>query len=701
MRIRSSSLLRCLFTVLAIVLPAAPTAHAAPARKGLTVDDMLAMQRISEPVASADGAWLAFTVRDTDVEANRGRTDVWLLSTAGGDARRFTTHAENDGSPRFSPDGRSVLFLSTRSGSSQVWRMALSGGEAEQVTKLPVEVNGFLPFPDGQRLLLAVDVYPDAATLDDTAKRDEEAAKSKVKAKAYDELLFRHWDSWEDGKRSHLFVWNPADATKPTDLMKGMDVDAPEPPFGGMEQVSIRADGNLVAFAAKDVGRQAAWQTNSDIFLVDTSPAVAGRKRPENVTADNKAWDGNPTFSPDGRSLAFLSMARPQYESDRTRIVVLDVGAKKRRILTEAWDRSPGELAWSRDGKTLFTSADHIGHHALFAVDASTGKETLLVDKGTNQSVVVAGDRLFFTKDTLNAPAELHSARFDGSDVKQHSHLNDARVAGIAFGAAEQFSFTGAHGDTVHGFAMKPANFNGKGKVPVAFLIHGGPQGSFGDHFHYRWNPQAFAGHGYAVVFIDFHGSTGYGQKFTDAINGDWGGAPYEDLMKGLDAAIQKYPWMDGSRVAALGASYGGFMINWINGHTDRFKALVCHDGNLDERLAYFDTEELWFPEWEHGGLPWEKPDGYTKHNPIDFVKNWKTPTLVIHGAQDFRVVDTQGMSTFTALRRKGVPARFLWFPEENHWVLRPQNSQRWHAEVLSWLDRYTGHTPPSPTAGR
>jgi dipeptidyl aminopeptidase/acylaminoacyl peptidase len=691
MRTNAFSLARGLCAASLVLASASPAAAAAAAKKGLTVDDMLAMQRVSEPVASPDGAWLAFTVRDTDVDANRGRTDVWLVPSAGGEARRFTTHADNDSSPRFSPDGRSVLFLSTRSGSSQVWRMALSGGEAEQVTKLPVDVAGFLPFPDGKRLLLAADVYPDAATLDDTAKRDDEQAKSKVKAKAYDELMFRHWDSWEDGKRSHLFVWSATDASKPVDLLKGMDVDAPEPPFGGMEQVSIRADGNLVAFAAKDVGREAAWQTNSDIFVVDTSAQALGKKKPENVTADNKAWDGTPAFSPDGRTLAYLAMSRPQYESDRNRIVLLDVATKKKSVLTEAWDRSPGELVWSRDGKALLTSADHIGHHALFAVDATTGKETVLEQKGTNESISLAGDRLVFTKDTLNAPAELYSSRFDGSDVKQLSHINDARVEKIAFGEAEQFTFTGAHGDTVHGFAMKPANFTGKGKAPVAFLIHGGPQGSFGDHFHYRWNPQAFAGHGYAVVFIDFHGSTGYGQKFTDAINGDWGGAPYEDLMKGLDAALQKYPWMDGSRVAGLGASYGGFMINWINGHTDRFKALVCHDGNIDERMAYFDTEELWFPEWEHGGLPWEKPEGYAKHNPVDFVKNWKTPTLVIHGGQDFRVVDTQGMGTFTALRRKGVPARFLWFPEENHWVLRPQNSQRWHAEVLSWLDRYTG----------
>jgi dipeptidyl aminopeptidase/acylaminoacyl peptidase len=294
---------------------------------------------------------------------------------------------------------------------------------------------------------------------------------------------------------------------------------------------------------------------------------------------------------------------------------------------------------------------------------------------------------LLFRKDTLRQPAELFTVKLDGSDPRQITHFNDARVKAITWGEYEQFSFKGAKGDTVYGFAMKPAGYDGKSgkKVPVAFLV----QGSLGDHFHYRWNSQAYAGHGYGVVLIDFHGSTGYGQAFTDAIRGDWGGAPYQDLMLGLDFALQKFPWLDSKRMAALGASYGGYMINWIHGNTDRFKALVCHDGNLDERMAYFETEELWFPEWEHGGMPWDKPDGYLKHNPIDLIKNWKTPTLVIHGGNDYRVVGTQGMSTFTALQRKGVLSRFLYFPDENHWVLKPHNSKLWHDQVLAWLDKY------------
>ncbi len=660
--------------------------------KGLTVDTMLGMQRVGEPDVSPDGKRVAFVVRDTDVAANRGRTDVWLIGIDGKGLRRLTTHAENDSSPRWSPDGRWVYFLSSRTGSAQVWRIAVAGGEADQVTRVPNDVNGFLVFPDGPaapRLVLAMDVWPDAKTLAESAARDATQAKSKVKARVYDELLFRHWDQWEDGKYGHLFVWTPPErggkADEAVDVTPGQTTDTPTHPFGGMEEVSIAPDGKTLAYIARVSGHKNAWKTNTDVFLVSTD----GKSKPVNVTADSPGYDLGPTFSPDGRSLALRRMKRAGYEADRERIAIVDLASRKTRIVTEAWDRSANSLTWTADGKTLLTEADDVGNHALFSVDAATGAVKTLVAKGTNSGPKVAGGRVVFSRDTLSQPAELFTCKLDGSDLRQLTHVNDARVKAITWGAYEPFTFKGAKGDTVHGFVMKPAGHDG-GKAPVAFLIHGGPQGSFGDQFHYRWNPQIYAGRGYGVIFIDVHGSTGYGQAFTDSIRGDWGGAPYEDLMLGLDAALAKYPWLDGTRMAALGASYGGFMINWINGKTDRFKALVCHDGNLDERMAYFDTEELWFPEWDHGGVPWEKPEGFVKHNPIDHVKHWKTPTLVIHGALDFRVVDTQGMSTFTALRRKGVPARFLHFPDENHWVLKPQNSKLWHSEVLGWLDRWT-----------
>jgi dipeptidyl aminopeptidase/acylaminoacyl peptidase len=673
--------MKLLLGVCASLLLAAPVYA-----KGLTVEDMLAMQRISDPVVSPDNKWVAFAVRDTDYDANRGRMDVWLASVDGTSVRRLTTHPENDSDPRWSPDGRYIYFLSTRSGSSQVWCIAAAGGEAEQVTKLPIDLNGYKLFPDGRRMVVAMDVYPDAKTLDDSNKRDDAKAKSKVKARAYDQLMFRHWDQWEDGKYSHVFVWSPDKPSTAVDLTPGQTTDTPTHPFGGMDDIAISPDNKTVAFVARQGGREVAWHTNTDVFLV----SATGGSRPVALTAANKAYDYEPSFSPDGKTLAVRRMSRPGYEADRERIGLYDLATKKERILTEGWDRSAGELTWAANGKTIYTSTDNIGHHSIFAIDVASGNAKLLVEKGTNTSPRVAGDRIIFARDTLKQPAELFSVKADGSDLRQITKLNAERLSKITFGDYEQFSFKGAKGDTVYGFVIKPAGFKAGVKYPVAFLIHGGPQGSFGDHFHYRWNPQAYAGHGYGVVFIDFHGSTGYGQAFTDAINGDWGGAPYDDLMLGLDAALSKYTWLDRNKMGALGASYGGYMINWVNGHTNRFKTLVCHDGNLDERMAYYDTEELWFPEWEHGnGTPWEKPEQYTKHNPIDFVKNWVTPTLVVHGGNDYRVVETQGMSTFTALQRKGIPSRFLYFPDENHWVLKPQNSKLWHDEVLAWLDRW------------
>jgi dipeptidyl aminopeptidase/acylaminoacyl peptidase len=670
---------------LGLALIGVALAMSAPASaKGLTADDMLAMQRVGDPNVSPDGRWIAFAVRETDVEANKGRYDLWLIGADGSNLRRLTTAPENDTDPRWSADGKYVYFLSSRGGASQVWRIGVAGGEAEQVTKLPLDVGGFALFPDGKRLVVALEVYPDAKTLADTVKRDEARDKSKVKAQAYDNLLFRHWDQWEDGKFSHLFVWDAAKPDTARDLMPGQTTDSPTHPFGGMEEVDVSPDGKSIAYVLRNSGKANAWETNTDVMLVP-----AGGGRPVNLTAANPAYDFSPAFSPDGKWLAITQMKRAGFEADRQRISVIELATRKTRVVTEAWDRSAGDLTWSADGRTIYTDTDNIGNHSMFAIDVATGTAKLLVDKGTNTTPRVAGDRIVFGKDTLNSPVELWSVKRDGTDARQLTHFNDARVKAITWGAYEQFSFKGAKGDTVYGYVIKPAGFTG-GKVPVAFLIHGGPQGSFGDHFHYRWNPQFYAGAGFGTVFVDFHGSTGYGQAFTDAITGDWGGAPYEDLMLGLDAALAKFPWLDGKRSAALGASYGGYMINWINGHTDRFKALVCHDGNIDERMAYYDTEELWFPEWEHGGVPWEKPEGYTKHNPIDYVKNWKTPTLVVHGSLDYRVVDTQGMSTFTALQRKGVPSRFLHFPDENHWVLKPQNSKLWHAEVLAWITRYT-----------
>jgi dipeptidyl aminopeptidase/acylaminoacyl peptidase len=654
-------------------------------RHPFTVDDMLAMERISDASVSPDGKLATFTVATPDVDANAMSKDVWIAATDGSSVRRLTSHPAPDFGARFAPDGKSVVFLSGRSGSSQVWRIAVDGGEATQVTTLPVDVGAVLPFPDGKRLLLAMDVFPDAPSLAESAKRQEATAKSKQKVRAYDQLPVRHWDSWDDGTRSHLFVLREGAAGEPVDLMKGLPFDAPTKPFGGLEEVAIARDGSEVVFASKMVGATDAWSTNVDLWAVPSD----GSAKPRSLTIANPATDTQPVFSHDGSHLAYLAMARPGFESDRQRIVVLDWRTKKATTLTEGWDRSPHEIAWSRDDRTIFVTADDLGRHPLFAVDASTGKVSRVYDRGTVSDVGVAGDRVVFVRDDLQHPAEVWTADASGGRARAITHLNDARVAAIAWGPTEQFSFEGARGDRVYAWLVRPPSMPAGGRAPVAFLVHGGPQGSFGDHFHYRWNAEAFAGHGYATIMVDFHGSTGYGQTFTDAIRGDWGGAPYDDLMKGLDFALARYPFLDKDHMAALGASYGGYMINWINGKTDRFKALVSHDGNLDETTAYYETEELWFPEWEHGGVPWENADGYARQTPMSLVARWKTPTLVVHGGRDYRVVDAQGIATFTALQRRGIPSRLLYFPEENHWVLKPAHSKRWHEEVLGWIDRF------------
>ena len=654
-----------------------------------SVHDMLAMDRISDPQVSPDGRSVVFVVRATDLTGNRGSTDLWVVATDGTGLRRMTSHSASESNPRWSPDGKTIYFLSTRSGSSQIWQIAVGGGEATQVTNLPLDAGSFRVSPDGTRLAFSAEVFP-GKSMDETASLLDEQSKRKASGKIYDSLLFRHWDTWADGRRNHVFVV-PVKGGAAVDLMKAMDADAPSKPFGGSEEYAFTPDSNAVVFAARNVGREEAWSTNFDLYV-----APVDGKSQTNLTAENKAWDTIPAFSPDGKTLAYLAMERPGFEADRFRIVLRSWPNGPTRVLTQAWDRSPGDLAWSSDGKTIYCSADNLGQHSLYAIDAASGNARVVVKDGTVSSpAVVAGakgaDRIVYGLDTLLAPVELFSVRADGGDVRRLTNINAEKVAAARMGKPEQITFEGANGDTVYAYVVTPADFDPAKKYPVAFLIHGGPQGSMGNHFHYRWNPQAYAGAGYAAVMVDFHGSTGYGQAFTDAIRNDWGGKPLVDLQKGLAAAIAKYSWLDGDRVAALGASYGGYMINWIAGNwPDRFRALVTHDGNLDERFAYYATEELWFPEWEHGGTPWDNPEGYAKHNPVDFVKNWKTPTLVIHGGKDYRVVETGGFGTFTALQRKGIPSRFLYFPDENHWVLKPHNSILWHETVLAWLDQWT-----------
>ena len=554
------------------------------------------------------------------------------------------------------------------------------------MTDLPLDVGNLVMASDGSWVAFTMEVFPDCPDLDCTVERLADQAASDASGRIYERLFIRHWDTWKDGRRSHLFVM-PENGAEPRDVTNGMDADIPSKPFGGPEEITFTPDSRSLVFAARDVGDDEPRSTDFDLYLVPADGSAA----PRCLTEPNSAWDTHPVFSPDGETLAYLAMSRPGYESDRFRIILRAWPDGQTRPLTEEWDRSPATIAWSTNGKTIYATAANIGQTSLFAIDVASGRVRTVVSEGTHRSPAATSRRIVFGMDHLRSPVELYSVHPDGSDLTPLTPINTEKLAAALMGEPEQFSFEGWNKEEVAAYVVKPIDFDPQKKYPVAFLIHGGPQGYFGNNFHYRWNPQAYAGAGYAAVMVDFHGSVGYGQDFTDSIQGDWGGKPLMDLVAGLDAALERYPWMDGDRVAALGASFGGYMINWIAGKwPNRFRCLVNHDGNLDERFAYYATEELWFPERDHEGTPWGNPQSYEKHNPINFVQNWTTPMLVIHGALDFRIVDAQGIATFTALKRRGIPGKLLYFPDENHFVLKPANSIQWHETVIGWVDQWT-----------
>ena len=675
--------------IVCLVLPwlAASAALADP----FTAEHLVRIDRVGAPAVSPAGDLVVYAVRHTDMDADKGRYDLWLSTIDGAAPRRLTTHEANDTSPAWSPDGRSILFLSSRGETTQVWRLPVGGGEAQPVTDLPLDVGTFRVSPTGDRLVVSLSVYPDCDDLQCTVDRAAAAADDKVTAQRYDRLFMRHWDHWLDERRSQLFAipLNDKGETEGAPVrLSRVDADVPSRVWGGNEEYAISPDGKTLYFAARLRDRDEPTSTNFDIYAVPMN----GKGEPENLTRDNEAWDTSPIVSPDGRYLAWLAMSRPGFEADQFQVVVRDLRSGKNRVLTENWDRSPSSIAFARDGRSILMNAQDVGHKTLWELGLDGGEPVKLVSRGTVSAFGDAGDYIVYTRNSLDSPDELHVFDPDTGDTRRITDFAASTLAGVSMGEFEQFSFEGAGGDTVYGFVVRPADFEPGRAYPVAFLIHGGPQGSFSNSFHYRWNPQTYAGQGFAAVMIDFHGSTGYGQAFTDSISGDWGGKPLEDLKLGLAAALDRFDFLDGDRVCALGASYGGYMINWIAGlWPDGFRCLVNHDGVFDNRSMYYTTEELWFPEWEHGGPYYSNPEGYEKHNPALFVDRWQTPMLVIHGELDYRVPVTQGIAAFTAAQRRGIESRFLYFPDENHWVLKPHNSVHWHEQVNAWLHQYLG----------
>lgn len=678
---------RFIGTVTAILFLAMTASAQTPERRAITFHDLISMQRVSDPQISPDGNWIAYSVATPNLEANKISRDVWIVPTTGGEPRQLT-RGGSDERPRWSPDGKKIAFLSSRNGAPQVYWIALDGGEATRLTSLTTGADNELWSPDGKWVAFVSSVYPDCKTDACDADRDADKEKSKVKARIYEKLLYRHWTEWWDGKRSHLFVAS-MDGKTIRDLMPGADYDVPPFNLGEPEAIAFSPDGRELCFTA-NTDKDEALSTNGDLFAVPAS----GASEPKRITS-NPGDDWGPAYSPDGKWIAYRAQMQPGYESDRWRLMLYDRKNGKQINLTENVNRSVGALAWSADSKTIYFQTDEKAEMPIYSVAAATGATpSVILGNSYNAEFDVSkdGHTLVFTRMSLTMPPEVFVANSDGAEIRQLTHHNGALLAQLDLPAVEPFWFEGAEGAQVEGLLLRPPHFDPSKKYPVLLLIHGGPQGAWGDDWGYRWNQQVMAAPGYVVLMINPRGSYGYGQKFTAEISQDWGGKVYGDLMKGLDAAIAKHPFIDGSRAAAAGGSYGGYMVNWIATHTGRFKCLISHAGPYDAVGMYGATEELWFEEWEQGGTPWSSPDLYQKWSPSDYagaLGKYKTPTLVVGGELDFRVPYTQDLEFFTALQRQGVPSKLLLYPDEGHWVLKPQNSELWYKTFLGWLAQY------------
>ncbi len=657
-------------------------------------DELAKVKRVGAFDVSPDGRWVVYALGTPVVAENRTASELWLAPTAGGAPRPLTTGAKRDSDPAFSPDGRRIAFLSNRDGSSQIWTLGLDGGEPAKATAFPTGVNGFRWSPDGASFLITSDVFPDCtdvACLESSVKARE---KSPTKARMSERLLFRHWDSWKEGLRTH--VWKvPVSGGTPTDLTPG-DRDVPPFSVGGDLDFDVSPDGKDFVFAMNPDLVEAV-STNSDVWVV---PFAGGT--PRNLTAANRAFDGSPKFSPDGKWIAYRAQSRPGHEADRFRLLVLDRTTGTSRELTARFDDWVESFEWAPDSRSIFFLTHVKGRGAILRVALAGGEPVEIWRGGTPAKIEVSrdGTQIFFTASSLSRPAEIFSISTRGSAGKPAVarslvRANDPLLAETELGAVSERITKSADGRDLHAWLVTPPGFDPSKKYPAVVLIHGGPQSAWNDAWSYRWNPQVFAAHGYVVYAPNPRGSVGFGQEFVDQISRDWGGRVYEDLMKQTDD-LESLPYVDRTRIGAAGASYGGYMVAWILGHTDRFKTLVCHDGIIDTRSMALETEELWFPTWDFGGWPWDS-ELYEKWNPLRFVEKFKTPTLVITSEKDYRVPFGQGLQLFTALQVRKVPSKILTFPDEGHWVLKPGNSRVWHAVVMDWLATYLSGARPDP----
>jgi dipeptidyl aminopeptidase/acylaminoacyl peptidase len=652
------------------------------------------MHRVAEPAVSPDGKWVAYTVATPDMDANRNASNIWLVSTSSGAPIQLTQSGQ-DSSPVWSPDGKMIAFLSSRAGESQVYLLSMDGGEAHPWTSISTGVDIVKWSPDGKTLAFTSGVYPDCKDDACNKKRDEEKEKNKVKAHVAEHLLYRHWTHWNEGKRGHLFVvpaptsLEQAEASgKPVDLTAGADYDVPPDQRGGESDINFSPDGKELCFTAVTDPVEAI-STNGDLFLVPT----AGGSQPKKITT-NPGFDGNPVYSPDGKYIAYHAQSTPGYESDRWRVMLYDRASGQSQNLSEKFDRSANELAWSADSKTILFLAENETLQPVYAMAATQGAEPkkIVADSfNTGLSINSKGSMIAFERTSLSMPAEIFAASSDGTNVRQLTHHNESILANLEMNAPEAFWFVSGDGVKVQAMLIKPPNAEAGKRYPLLVLLHGGPQTMWSNAWGYRWNAQVFSAPGYVTLMINRRGSTGYGQKFTDEITNDWGGKAYVDVMKGIDAAVAKYSYIDGAKVAAAGGSYGGYMADWIATHTNRFKAIISHAGIYD-KVAMYATEELWFEDHDMEGTPWSAAENYKKWSPSTYAADlgkYKTPTLIIAGERDYRVPYTQSLEFFSALQRQGVPSKLVVFPDEGHWVLKPQNADFWYKTFLDWLAKY------------
>ena len=688
------------------LLAASLFAQSQPPQKHLfTFEEMMALKRVGAPVPSPDGKWVVFDCEDVDLTANTKTSHLWIVPASGGESRRLNPTPNHEERPRFSPDGKRLIWTSKATDPTQTWMCDFNPeagqlvGKPHQVTSISNGADGAIWSPDGKNIVFVSAVYPDCKDDACNKQRDEELKKSKVKAKIFSRLFYRHWNAFTEFKRSHLFVQNveagvsPAAAgtaaSTPRDLTPG-DHDVPPFSLGGQDMYAISPDGQEVAYTS-NIDEVEATSTNNEIFVVPISGGTAKK------ISTSPGADTTPLYSPNGKYLAWRSQARAGFEADKWRLLVQDRQTGKTRDLTEKFDRSVGSFDWQPDSSSIaFAAEDHGEAPIYFTPVVRELQEPLPIRQVFHADDLKygTGSQLYFTRMSVAAPNEIWGRSVGRTRGAENAapwpitHMNDTVLSKIDMQPLESFTFKGANDDKVQGFMVKPPGFDPNKKYPLKFLIHGGPQGAWGNSWTYRWNAELFAATGnYVVVMINFHGSTGYGQKFTDSISGDWGGKPYVDSIKGLDYVEKTYPFIDKNREAALGASYGGYMANWILGHTNHFKCIVSHDGVFNAESAYGTTEELWFAEWEFKGPPWKNRELYRKWSPHEYAQNFKTPTLVVHGQNDYRIDVSQGFDLFTTLQVLKVPSKMLYFPDEGHWVLKPQNSQLWYKTVNEWVD--------------